>query len=110
MIEVDPMADADPSSRTAPPSLDLTRLKTTTLNREHLAEHKIVGFNSRDSRSRAFNLLRTRLTNVLSGDGPHLVGLTSATPGAGKSFLSVNLAMSLAKVADELVILVDLDL
>jgi len=104
------MADADPSSRTAPPSLDLARLKTTALNREHLAEHKIVGSNSRDSRSRAFNLLRTRLTNVFSGHGPHLVGLTSATPGAGKSFLSVNLAMSLAKVAEELVILVDLDL
>lgn len=104
------MADADPSSRTVPPSLDLARLKTTALNKDHLAEHKIVGFNSRDGRSRAFNLLRTRLTNALGGHGAHLIGLTSATPGAGKSFISANLAMSLAKVTEESVILVDLDL
>ena len=104
------MADADPSAMTAPPTLDLERLPSVDLNKYHLADHKIVGSNSRDSRSRAFNLLRTRLVNILEGHSPSLIGITSATPAAGKSFISANLAMSLAKVAEGPVILVDLDL
>ena len=104
------MADADPAAIPAPPVLDLERLPTVELNKFHLADHKIVGSNSRDSRSRAFNLLRTRLVNILEGHSPRLVGITSATPAAGKSFISTNLAMSLAKVAEGPVILVDLDL
>jgi len=104
------MADADPIKRTAPTSLDFENLPSAVLDRHHLAEHRMVGFNTQDSRSRAFNLLRTRLMNVLGGNGSHLLGITSATPAAGKSFISVNLAMSLAKVAEGPVILVDLDL
>ena len=104
------MADADPTAMPAPAILDFERLPSVELNRIHLAEHKIVGSNTRDSRSRAFNLLRTRLVNTLEGHGPCLIGITSATPAAGKSFISVNLAMSLAKVAEGPIILVDLDL
>jgi len=104
------MADADLVSSTATASLDLQRVPAIVLDRDHLAEHKIVGSDSRDSRSRAFNLLRTRLANMLEGDAPRLVGVTSATPAAGKSFISINLAMSLARIADGPVILMDLDL
>jgi len=109
-MEADKMADADRPSMPAVPMLDLDVLPTVELNRVHLAENKIVGSNSRDSRSRAFNLLRTRLVNILEGHSPNLIGITSATPAAGKSFISTNLAMSLAKVAEGPVILVDLDL
>jgi len=105
------MADADPAAMQVPPMLELGRVPSVDLSRTHLAEHKIVGFNSRDSRSRAFNLLRTRLVNILGEHrSPRLVGITSATPAAGKSFISTNLAMSLAKVSEGPVILVDLDL
>ncbi len=104
------MADADRPTMPASVTLDLERLPTVELSKLHLAEHKIVGSDSRDSRARAFNLLRTRLVNILEGPGPQLIGITSATPAAGKSFISANLAMSLAKVAEGPVILVDLDL
>lgn len=104
------MAEADPVSSMNSPVLDLPSLATVELERNHLAAHKIIGFDSGDSRSRAFNLLRTRLLKRIGGPGPRLVGITSATPGAGKSFLSANLAVSLAKVAEGPVILVDLDL
>jgi protein-tyrosine kinase len=105
------MADADPAAMQVPPLLELGRLPAVDLSKTHLIENRIVGFNSRDSRSRAFNLLRTRLVNVLGEHpSPRLVGITSATPAAGKSFISTNLAMSLAKVAEGPVILVDLDL
>jgi len=104
------MADADRPSMPASAMLDLERLPTVELDKAHLAEHKIVGFESRDSRSRAFNLLRTRLVKILEGHSPRLVGITSATPAAGKSFISANLAMSMAKVSEGPVVLVDLDL
>lgn len=104
------MAEADPGYTTGPFALDVANLPEITLSRAHLAERKIVGFNSGDSRSRAFNLLRTRLLKRLPASNPSLIGITSATPSAGKSFISANLALSLAKVADGPVILVDLDL
>jgi Mrp family chromosome partitioning ATPase len=92
-------------------TLDLARIREAELDRNLLAEHKIVGLNSGDSRSRPFNLMRTSLMNLLGGDeGPRLIGITSATPAAGKSYISANLALSLAKVSEGAVILVDLDL
>lgn len=75
-----------------------------------IPDHRLIGLNSRDSRSRAFNLLRTTLSKRLKEKNYRLVGITSATPSAGKSFLSMNLAVSLARVADEPVFLVDLDM
>lgn len=104
------MADADPSPAMRSDMLEIDSLPAYKLSRGHLADHKIVGLNSGDSRSRAFNLLRTSLMKRLDSPAPRLIGITSATPAAGKSFISVNLALSLAKVSDGPVILVDLDL
>jgi Mrp family chromosome partitioning ATPase len=75
-----------------------------------VSDHRIVGFDGRDARARPFNLLRTSFARTLKESNHRLVGLTSAAPAAGKSFISMNLAASLARVADEPVFLVDLDL
>ncbi|WP_120716524.1 CpsD/CapB family tyrosine-protein kinase [Tsuneonella amylolytica] len=75
-----------------------------------LEDHLIVGFDTRDRRSRAFSLLRTSVAKKFSEQGTRLIGVTSATPGAGKSYLSMNLAASLSRVQDNPVFLVDLDL
>lgn len=104
------MADADPTPLAKADEFVFDSLPELKLDQRHLMNRKIVGLNSGDRRSRAFNLLRTSLLKRLKGPIPRLVGITSATPAAGKSFLSVNLALSLAKVADGPVILVDLDL
>lgn len=72
--------------------------------------NKIVGFNSRDKRSRPFNLMRTQLTKKLIDENIRLIGITSATPAAGKSFLSANLAASISRVLAVPTYLVDLDL
>jgi protein-tyrosine kinase len=103
------MAEADPGARGAS-ILRLDEFRTVALDRAHLTRHKIVGLNSADSRSRAFNLLRTRFAKSVEDAGVQLIGITSPTPAAGKSFLSVNLALSLAKVAAGPVYLLDLDL
>jgi len=97
-------------SITAQLPMKLVNLPVFTPDSIVLSEHLIVGLDSRDSRSRAFNLLRTTLAKRIKEKGHRLVGITSATPSAGKSFLSMNLAASLSKVSEDFVVLVDLDL
>lgn len=75
-----------------------------------LNDNSIVGFDSRDPRARPFKLLRTQVAKMLSQRRARLVGITSAAPNAGKSFLSLNLAASLSRVTGAQVYLVDLDL
>lgn len=75
-----------------------------------LEEFDIVGFNSRDLRSRPFNLLRTQVLKEMREKGWNLLGVTSATPEAGKSFLATNLAVAMAQLPDVRVYLFDLDL
>jgi protein-tyrosine kinase len=69
----------------------------------------IVGFRSRDVRSRAFNLLRTQLVR-LAAEGAKLIGITSATPRVGKTFVACNIAASLARLPNVSTTLLDLDL
>ena len=104
------MSIAIAQSITSPKPFKIDSLPVFTPDPAVLADQLIVGLDSRDSRSRAFNLLRTTLTKRMKEKGHRLVGITSATPSAGKSFLSMNLAASLSKVSDDNVILVDLDM
>ncbi|MXO60715.1 chromosome partitioning protein [Altererythrobacter salegens] len=104
------MAEADPPEPFSRTLLALESMPVVDLASEALLSHNIVGFESRDIRSRPFNILRTRFTKGIAGRDARLVGITSATPGAGKSFLSLNLAASLARLAETPVYLVDLDL
>jgi protein-tyrosine kinase len=70
----------------------------------------IVGSNSRDARSRPFNLLRAQVLREMRKKGWTLLGISSATPNAGKSFVAVNLAAALAQLPDTDVYLFDFDL
>ena len=88
----------------------LDQLPVFTLNRPLLRSNNVVGFNNRTIETRAFNLLRTTFAKKLKAEGHRVVGITSAAPDAGKSFLTVNLGASFAAVADGPVFLVDLDL
>jgi Mrp family chromosome partitioning ATPase len=70
----------------------------------------IYGFDSRDIRSRSFNLLRSRLARLLEQNDWCTVGIVSATPGAGKSFVSCNLSAAFSRLPEWQVYLFDLDL
>ena len=88
----------------------LALFEELSVNSPELDTPPLIGFDGRDLRSRPFNLLRTKLMKELDRKQSRIVGVTSATPAAGKSFLSLNLGASLARVSDEPVYLVDLDL
>ena len=59
---------------------------------------------------RPFSLMRSKVQQKLKEQDVTLIGVTSATPNAGKSTLSIALAASLEKVSDRPVVLADLDL
>jgi len=54
-------------------------------------------------------ILRTAFAPEHAGTGANLVMVTSARPGEGKSFTSLNLATSIARQRDREVVLVDVD-
>jgi Mrp family chromosome partitioning ATPase len=90
--------------------LPTDQLPSLTLSREALDEKRIVGFNNRDRRSRAYHLLRAQLIKIMARNNWRMIGITSATPDAGKTFTSVNVAAALAATAGTTVMLCDLDL
>ena len=85
-------------------------LPVLDLDLDHLAKRKIVGFQSRDIRSRAFNLFRSQIVKRMAQRDVKVLGITSAAPGAGKSFISTNLAAALSRMPDRQVYLFDFDL
>jgi len=74
-----------------------------------LETNHVVGFNSRHISSRPFSLLRSQMVKRMKANGYQLVGVTSPSPGAGKSFLTANLAATLSRLPNHVVHVFDLD-
>lgn len=70
----------------------------------------IYGFNSMDLRSRSFNMLRGRLVALRNERQWRALGIVSATPSVGKSFVSANLAAAMSRDPRFDTLLIDLDL
>lgn len=75
-----------------------------------LLDNHIYGFNSRDQRSRPFNLLRSQVLKMSRARGWRVIGVTSATPRVGKSFIASNLSAALARTPEMHTYLFDFDL
>lgn len=66
----------------------------------------VVNKDERDGVSEAFRVLRSNLDYMLPKDsGTHVIMFTSANPNSGKSFLSANMAVSLAMVGKRVILL-----
>lgn len=70
----------------------------------------IYGFDSIDSRSRSFNLIRAKLLEFRRDRQWRMIGVVSATPNVGKSFISANVAASLSRDPRLQTYALDLDL
>lgn len=95
-------------SRNTP--IDFSALPVFNPDASVLEASKIVSLDSRDIRSRPFNLMRTKFTKQLDAHNVRMIGITSPAPTAGKSCLSLNLAGAIARLNDVPVLLVDFDL
>ena len=75
------------------------------------ARRRLVhGFDSRNASSRSFNLIRSKLVNLRRERGWRMLGVASATPNVGKSFVSANLAAAMSRDPRLQTYLLDLDL
>lgn len=70
----------------------------------------IFGFDSLDPRSRSFNMMRAKLIEMQRERGWRMVGVVSATPSVGKSFIAANLASALSRSPRHQTYVVDVDL
>jgi protein-tyrosine kinase len=80
------------------------------LSAPHLESNRIIAHDIADSRSRSFDMLRTQILQPMDMKSWHILGVTSPTAGCGKSVVSINLALSIARQPDRSVLLIDLDL
>ena len=75
------------------------------------ARRRLVhGFDSRNASSRTFNLIRSKLVAMQRERGWRMLGIVSATPNVGKSFVSANVAAAMSRDPRFQTYLIDLDL
>ncbi|HUQ38260.1 MAG TPA: CpsD/CapB family tyrosine-protein kinase [Aestuariivirga sp.] len=82
----------------------------TPLDPRHLKAMRIVADDVADPRSRGFEMLRTQVCRKMGEAGHQTLGITSPTAGCGKTVCALNLALSIARLPERSITLVDLDL
>jgi protein-tyrosine kinase len=86
-----------------------TQMKETVLDGLHLQAKRIISHDITDRRSRTFDMLRTQVLQSMDVKGWRTLAVTSPTPGCGKTTTALNLALSIARLPEKSVLLVDLD-
>lgn len=89
---------------------DSSHSRKHVLNHETLAQRRVVALDNYGVESETFRLLRTKILKQLRTNNWECFGITAPGKGAGKSLVSVNLAIAIAKEENQTVLLVDLDL
>jgi capsular exopolysaccharide synthesis family protein len=84
--------------------------KAITLDGARLEDNRIISHDIANPLSRSFDMLRTQVLQTMDMNSWPLLGVTSPTPGCGKSVISINLALSIARQQERSVLLVDFDL
>jgi protein-tyrosine kinase len=87
-----------------------TETRVQRLDRDHLEANRIVSANKIDSRAVPFDMLRTKILNTMTANGWRTLGITSPGPGCGKTTITLNLAISIARQQDYSAVVVDFDL
>jgi protein-tyrosine kinase len=96
-----------------PPRLvgtDWTALREAVVPPEAIDAHRLVSLTRSDPAYHAFDVLRTRVIQLMRQNGWKKVAITSPTPECGKTTVGINLAFSLARQGDCRTVLVDFDL
>jgi protein-tyrosine kinase len=77
---------------------------------DHVDKNLVTFLKPRSIASEMFKILRGSLLFPQTGTPPKSIMITSAVPGEGKSFVSANLAVSIAQNINEHVLLMDCDI
>lgn len=85
------------------------RDREITLDISHLESNRIIAYDETDPRTKSFDMLRTQVLQSMDQKNWNLIGITSPSPGCGKTVTAVNLAFSVARQPERSVLLVDMD-
>ncbi len=85
-------------------------LRTVTLDPALLDRNLVITAGRSDPAHISFDVLRAKIVQPLAERGWKRVGITSPSRGCGKSFVSVNLAISLSRYKAFRTVLMDMDL
>jgi capsular exopolysaccharide synthesis family protein len=91
-------------------NISYTQTSVFKLNQGHLEKNRIVSFDKNNATSMHFDLLRTLVLQKMEEKGWRTLAITSPNPEAGKTVVSINLAMSIAQQTSKTAMLVDFDL
>jgi len=80
------------------------------LDPAHLEANRLVAHDVNDPHGRHFDMLRTQVLQAMDKNGWQFLAVTSPTAACGKSVTACNLALSIARLPDRPIMLVDLDL
>jgi len=93
------------------PKRDIPFDKGDILHADNNIDKKMISFSMPQSyEAEQFKMLKTSILFPASGKPPRSIMITSAVPGEGKSFVTANLAISIAQNIEEHVLIVDCDL
>ena len=81
-----------------------------TMNKARLESKRIVAHDPVGAGGRYYDMLRTQVLQAMDHNGWHILAITSPTAGCGKTLTACNLAMSIARLPERSVLLVDMDL
>ena len=90
--------------------VDYSKTKVINIDPRILKKNKVISFFKESAAADQIKILRTQVLNRLKEIGGNSLLVTSANPGEGKTFTSINLGVSIAQELDRTVLLVDADL
>ncbi len=90
--------------------IDYSRTKIQPISHDVLRENKIFALFTKYKVNDQIKTLRTQVLKKLEKIGSNIIMITSANPGEGKTFTSINLGVSIAQELDRTVLVVDADL
>jgi capsular exopolysaccharide synthesis family protein len=91
-------------------SIDYTNTKVIQLNAMHLENNRIISHLNHNANASIFDSLRTQILQKMEDNNWQTIAVVSPTPASGKTLVSINLAMSIARQPQKTVVLADFDL
>lgn len=112
MISAEALNVAEAIEPVAPPEENVEELdlEKPLYKKSHVDSTLVTLLKPQSFESEQFKMLRTNLLFPVSGKPPRTILISSAVPGEGKSFVSANLAISIAQNIKEHVLLMDCDI
>ncbi|MAS03683.1 MAG: chromosome partitioning protein [Ahrensia sp.] len=109
-VRVDRVISSGAINRAPEIESEAPSLRRVSLDPRRIERNRIVARSMSDPNHVAFNMLRTRVRKMMRDNAWKKLAVTSATPGCGKSLVTLNLGFSMARSKGNRTVMVDLDL